>query len=542
MDKLPTSVLGAHGGLQTEWFSVSEHAFQRGVPAVRLDRARSALLDKTPKVAGSAVRRMLLGVGFALGGLTSFPISAWLYPVSGLGPHERHWPSRNAPLPLPAEKPAPVAFVNVTVVPMNGEHLRRGQTVVIRDTRIAEIGAASSVKVPSGALRIDGSGKYLMPGLTDAHFHLQGNERDDRQLLQILVANGVTCILNLYGTQSMLDLRERVARGEVLGPTIYTSGPYVSDAPHSQPEADEVERMVVEQKRAGYDLIKTHGDFSRDAFHRLFVVARREQIKVIGHAPRNLGVEPMFEERMDAIAHAEEFIYAYFFFGTPPAVLEGDPGIRRRFLENAEKRIPELATATAKAPMWVVPNLVAYKMIVQQGTDLASVLARPETKYVPPRIAAGWQPGRNRYNRRYSPEIAEHMTWRLALLSKLTAGFRQANVRMMAGTDAPIPGVVPGFSLHDELKLLVAAGLTPYDALRTATANAAEFLGLTGEFGTMTVGARADLLLLDANPLIDVANAARRSGVMVRGRWLAESELRAMLKALSTQFAAQPRE
>ena len=468
---------------------------------------------------------MLLGVGFALGVLTSCSS-----------------PSSNAPLLFAAEKPAPVAFVNVTVVPMDGEHLRRGQTVVIRDSRIADIGTASSVKVPSDALRIDGAGKYLMPELTDAHFHLQGNERDDRQLLQILVANGVTCILNLYGTQSMLDLRERVARGDVLGPTIYSSGPYVSDAPHAQPEADDVERMVVEQKRAGYDLIKTHGDFSREAFHRLFVVARRERIKVIGHAPRNLGVEPMFEERMDAIAHAEEFIYAYFFFAAPPGMQEADPETRRRFLENAEKRIPELATATAKARMWVVPNLVAYTMIVQQGTDLASVLARPETKYVPPRIADDWQPGRNRYDRRYPPEMAEHMRWRLGLLSKLTAGFRETGVRMMAGTDAPIPGVVPGFSLHDELKLLVAAGLTPYDALRTATANAAEFLGVPGEFGTVTVGARADLLLLDANPLSDVANAARRSGVMVRGRWLAESELRAMLNGLSRQFAEQPQE
>ena len=301
---------------------------------------------------------MLLGVGLASGVLAF------------LGS-----PSSNAPLLPPAEKPPTVAFVNVTVVPMTGEQLWRGQTVVIRDSRISEIGSAASVKVPGDALRIDGSGKYLMPGLTDAHFHLQGNDTDDLPLLQILVANGVTSILNLYGTQSMLDLRERVARGQVPGPTIYTSGPYVSDAPHSQPEADDVERMVVEQKRAGYDLIKTHGDFSRAAFHRLFVVARRERIKVIGHAPRNLGVEPLFEERMDAIAHAEEFIYAYFFFDAPPGMGEADPDTRRRFLEDAEKRIPGLATATAKAGTWVVPNLVAYKMIVQQGTDLASVLA-----------------------------------------------------------------------------------------------------------------------------------------------------------------------
>ena len=433
---------------------------------------------------------------------------------------------------LPVERPAPVAFVNVTVVPMDGERLLPGQTVVIRDGRIAEIGPQASVKVPDNARRIDAAAKYLMPGLVDAHFHLQGNDTDDRQLLQVLLANGVTSILNLYGTRSILDLREQVGLGEVLGPTIYTSGPYVSDAPNSQPEPDEAERMVVEQKRAGYDLIKTHGDFSREALHRLCTVARREKIRVIGHAPRNLGVEPMFAERMDAIAHAEEFIYAYFFFDAPPEMADAGPEARRRFLENAEKRIPELAAATAKAGMWVVPNLVAYKIIVEQGKDLASVLARPETRYVPPAVAAGWQPGRNRYDRKYTPEMTEHMSGRLGLISKLTGGLRQAGVRMMAGTDAPIPGVVPGFSLHDELKLLVAAGLTPYEALRTATANPSEFLG-RDEFGLVTIGARADLLLLGANPLSDVSNAARRAGVMVRGRWLAESELRTMLEGPS---------
>ena len=436
--------------------------------------------------------------------------------------------SADAPFSNPPASTRPIAFVEVTIIPMAREEALSGQTVLIRQGHIVAIGPPSDVDLPRDAERISGAGKYLMPGLVDAHFHLQENDTDDRRLLQLLVANGVTSILNLYGTPSILDLRGRVARGEALGPTIYTSGPYISDAPQHTPDADEVERLVVEQKRAGYDLIKTHGDFSRDAFHRLFAVARREHMKVIGHAPRNLGVEPMFAERMDAVAHSEEFLYAYFLFGAPD-LSQADPDVRRRFLESAEQRIPELAMATAQAGMWVVPNLVAFTMIVEQGKDLASVLARPETKYLPRRLAAEWQPGQNRYDRKYSPEMAEHMTWRLGLLSKLTAAFHQAGVRMMAGTDAPIPGVLPGFSLHDELRLLVAAGLTPYEALRTATANPAEFLGRSGEFGVVTAGARADLLLLDANPLLDVGNATRRAGVMVRGRWLTEKQLHAML-------------
>jgi hypothetical protein len=317
-------------------------------------------------------------------------------------------PHRQATLRLTrADAFVPVAFVNVTVVPMERDETLAGQTVVIRNGRIAQIGPADRIDVPRDARRIPGAGKYLMPGLVDAHFHLQSND-DDRRLLQMLVANGVTSILNLYGTPAILELRGRVGRGDVTGPTIYTSGPYISDAPNWQPEADEVERLVVAQKRAGYDLIKTHGDFSREAFHRLCAVAHRERMKVIGHAPRNLGVEPMFEEHMDALAHSEEFLYAYFFYGASD-LSRADPETRRRFLENAEKRIPELAAATAKAEMWVVPNVVAYKMIVEQGKDLASVLSRPETTYLPPRLAAEWQPGHNRYVRKYPPEMAGHI-------------------------------------------------------------------------------------------------------------------------------------
>jgi imidazolonepropionase-like amidohydrolase len=401
--------------------------------------------------------------------------------------------------------------------------------VVIREGRIADIGPSATMKLPAEVRTIGGTSRYLMPGLADAHFHLQSNEEDDRRLLELLLANGVTTVVNLTGTPSIVKLRERVARGEVPGPTIYTSGPYISDAPRWQPEADEVERLVVEQKRAGYDLVKTHGDFSHEAFRRLMAVARREGIKVIGHAPRNLGLGPVFEEHMDALAHAEEFLYAYFFFDAPPGLAEADPETRRLFLEGSEKRIPDLASSTARAKTWIVPNLVAYSMIVAQGKDLASVLSRPETRHLPRRVAADWQPGRNPYDRKYPPEMAEHMTWRLALLSKVTGALAREGIPLMAGTDAPIPGVLPGFSMHEELKLLVAAGLTPFEALRTATVNPAAFLGHPSEFGMVSVGARADLLLLDADPLRDVSNAARFAGVMVRGRWLEAKELRAML-------------
>ena len=255
------------------------------------------------------------------------------------------WPQAINPI---QKKPQPiVAFVNVNVVPMDTERVIANQTVIVKDGVISEIGPAAKVKIPASALRVDGRGKYLMPGLADMHIHLSATREDILALLQLFVANGVTTVLNLRGTPDHLELRAAVEKGQVFGPTIYTAGPYVN-----QPfvnTADEVERAVVEQKRAGYDFIKMHGDLSREAYARLFTAARREGIRVVGHAPRTLGLEAMFEERQYAVVHAEEYIY--------------DRNHSSRDFAALEPRIPELAGATAKAEIWVMPNLTAFKNI-----------------------------------------------------------------------------------------------------------------------------------------------------------------------------------
>jgi len=417
-------------------------------------------------------------------------------------------------------KPQIAAFVGVNVVPMDREYVLPGQTVVVKEGQIAAMGPTEKTAVPSGALRVDGRGRYLLPGLADLHVHLQADEQDNRALFDLLLVNGVTTILNLYGTPRHLELRERLRRGDLLGPVLYTSGPYISNAPGIAPTAEEVERAVVEQKRAGYDFIKIHGDFSREAYHKLFEVARREKIRVIGHAPRNLGIEALLVERQHAIAHAEEYLYAYF----------------NKLAQEVDKasKVPVIAEATAKAGVWVIPNLTAYKGIWLQAKDIAPVLKRPEVRYVPPSITADWLPERNTYVRRFNnPLSVQRFEQNYRLLEKLVKGFRDAGVRMLAGTDTPIPSVVPGFSLHDELADLVDAGLTPYEALRTATAEAAEFLGVLEQSGTVAVGKRADLILLEGDPLKDIRNTTKRAGVMVGGHWLSATELRRMLERLT---------
>jgi imidazolonepropionase-like amidohydrolase len=407
--------------------------------------------------------------------------------------------------------PRTYAFVNVDIIPMDSERIIRKQTVIVRGQTIAHIGPTSNTKIPENCIRIDGTGKYLIPGLVDMHVHLRDYaEQDMIALLQLYVANGVTTVLNLSGIPRHLALRERIAKSELFGPTIYTSGPFISRTTGSSPSPEEVEQAVIEQKRAGYDLIKIHGDFTREAYHRLFEVARREGRLVIGHAPRNLGVQPMIEEKQDAVAHAEEYIY--------------DKNTKSRNVAEVEPELPSIARETARVGTWLVPNLTAYKCIGLQVVDLNAILNRPEMKYMPPKTVEVWGEKTNPYMRFKSIDI-ERFWSAFRLLQRLTKTFRDAGVRLLAGTDAMNPSVVPGFSLHDELRELVAAGLTPYEALRAATANPAEFLRASREFGTVTVGKRADLILVDGNPLDDVTVVTRRQGVMIKGQWFSQSEL-----------------
>ena len=493
---------------------------------IPVNRSRARI--KRYVLTGAALMAVVLGVG----ALPVIFLYIWMPTNETTGPQ-----TRGAVAPLPEQQlrhngDQAVAFVDVTIVPMDRELILDNQTALVKDGKIVEMGPSDKVKVPAGALRIEGRGKYLMPGLADLHIHLSDyNEQHNAAMMRLYVVNGVTTVLNLAGAPHHLELRSKIRNGGMIGPELYTSGPFISNAPIHNPEPDEVERDIIEQKRAGYDFIKIHGDFSREAYRRLFQVSRREKMRVIGHAPRNLGVEPMFEERQDAVAHVEEYLYAYFFYKMEESIKSADQETQKRFMSDQEKRIPQLAQATARAGTWVVANLEAYRNIALQVEDLNAALKREGVKYVIPDIAPHWMPERNTYARRFNRDRAPRFRAQYRLLEQTVKGFRDAGVRLLAGTDALNPCVAPGFSLHDELRNLVEAGLTPYEALRTATVNAAEFLGATS--GVVAVGKRADLILVNGDPLKDVSNATRRTGVMLRGQWLAEDELRQMLDALA---------
>ncbi len=419
---------------------------------------------------------------------------------------------------LEAQGRGTVAFVNATVLPMDRDTVLSAQTVLIREGIIEQVGPSGRVSVPAGATRIDARGKYVMPGLADMHVHMAGPRQIQLELLKMYVVNGVTTILNMRGTPEQLALRSDIRSGRAFGPDMYTVGRYVNAPFFVTP--DSVEQEVVAQRRAGYDFIKMHGELSREAYARLNAVGKREGIRIIGHAPRTLGIDAVFAEHQYALAHAEEFLY-----DTTGSSRDAD-------LPKFEPRIPELTRKMVAADVWLMPTLSAYRIIGLMARDLSAILARPEMKYLPAAIRVGWGPETNPYTRRFGPEKAPGILARHALLKKLTKAFDSAGVKLIVGTDALNVGTVPGFSTHDELQELVEAGLSPYHTLRAATANASAFLGSTPCIGQVRRGCVADLLLLDANPLSDIANTRRIAGVVLRGRWLPRQELDRILQSL----------
>jgi imidazolonepropionase-like amidohydrolase len=463
--------------------------------------------------------------------LYASPLMLVIFLGSGIGGVSVESQNKNAPR---TGENQITAFIDVTVIPMDTERALPNQTVIVRNGRISEIGSAARIKIPRQALRIDGRGKYLMPGLVDMHTHITDDAVDGTLLaceggeLLLEVANGVTTVRNMKGQPKHLQWRKQVAAGEIPGPTIYTCGPAVLGLQDPQ----EARRIVLEQAKAGYDCVKVYSppDWSEEAYKSLIATAKEVGIPAVGHFPRNLSLEIALTTGQVSVDHAEEFLYTYFF--------------KQKGHELDSKLIPDVAKATREAGISVTTTLVTYDYIGLQVGDetFQNLLKKPELKFVPHSIRVlAEDPNVNGYRKKIPPDKFKTMRAILAFQKKVVKGLSDAGVRIMLGTDSSwnLPLVIAGFSVHEELKELVDAGLTPYQALRAATVNPADFLHASAEFGTISVGKRADLILVAGNPLENVNNASRLSGVMLRGEWLPNTELQRSLQGLAAAYATK---
>ncbi len=433
-------------------------------------------------------------------------------------------------LPSGRATPAPActAVVDVTVIPMDRQRLLLHTTVLVRDDRISAVVPAATASIPKDCARIDGRDHFLIPGLVDTHAHLFIDVRDtanvdlEKQVLRLFLANGVTTIAVMEGTPAILRLRDDVAHDRVWGPTIYSAGRLIqmanSGAPPGRPTFTtpaEVREEVIAEKRAGYDFIKVHGDLPAETYAALLETARKQNIRVVGHVPNNLGIDAALRGGQSMITHAESYLDSYFRFNRPlpTDTIEIDSMVRA------------VSTRSARAGIWVQPTLSVFRQIVTQVGDFHSQIDRPEMRYMPRASIAYWYPPFNPYLQNWTVRDLPMLNAQYSIMRKLVHGLRDAGVPLLAGTDDMVAVQLPGYSMRDELEQLNEAGLTPYEALATATANPARFLGPRDNAGTVAVGKTADLVLLDANPLENINNAFRQSGVTLRGRWFPEATL-----------------
>ncbi|HEX2210546.1 MAG TPA: amidohydrolase family protein [Longimicrobium sp.] len=431
--------------------------------------------------------------------------------------------------PEPAVGPAgdAIAITHVDVVPMTADTLLRDMTVIVRGERIAAIGRADRTPVPAGARVIDGRGRFLVPGLVDAHVHLTNRMDVDTPMAAVMLAKGVTSAIDLGGSglpgDSMrLRLRAEINAGRRPGPTLYMARAQVNDSALTRQGGM---RRVDEDHAAGWDLMKVYNRLSVDGYRGIMLRAHQLGMPVVGHVVRPAGLEGTIGSGQRGIVHLEEYLYQYFGFRSTDTLQVPEQTL-------FPEAIPYFVRITANAGTYVTPTLAIYAAMIAQGEDLDRELARPEVRYIPAALYDGtWIRERNGRSLNFSHPVRQrNLRAGQAFIRSMVMPMHRAGVPLLVGTDAPVPGAVPGFAVHDELRTLVELGLTPYDALAAATRNAAAYLH-RDDFGTVEAGRRADLLLLSANPLKDIRHAQSITGVMARGRWYDAAALQAMLAA-----------
>lgn len=436
-----------------------------------------------------------------------------------------------------------VAVVDVTVVSVDDGKLLPGQTVLTRDGRIVAVGPASSVSIPSDAQRVDGRNRYLVPGLADMHVHFSrapvpGKEvewgtldhRERNTLYSFLyIANGVTTVREMWGSPQTDELAESIRSGKLPGPTIYSTGPNTDGNPPSWKEARsvtnaaEAEAAVRADKAQGYVGIKVYDALTLELYRAIVDAAKKVDLPVMGHVPWAIPLEEVIRARQKSIEHIDSFLTELSPEPRAEAVKLSGQQLYGGAIDAG--KLEHFSRAMQEAGIWVCPTIAVYQMEFPKdriGTGM---------QYVPPRYFAKLI---ENFEESGFPEAALEIGYGL----KVLRAFHAAGVRLLPGTDSSRPNVVPGFALHDELAYFVAAGMTPQQALAAATSGPAEFLGLEHEFGRIEVGKRADMILLEANPLQDIGNLRRQAGVVVRGEWFDASRIQQQLR----RFAEMARE
>jgi imidazolonepropionase-like amidohydrolase len=426
----------------------------------------------------------------------------------------------------------PLVLAHVTVIDVTGGAPRPDMTVVIRGDRISQVEEAGKIVVPPGARVVDAAGKFLIPGLWDMHVHWY-----NRDTFTLFTANGVTGIRQMFGNSDLLRWRQDIAKGSLPGPRMLVASPIIDGPQPVWPSSivvrneEEGRKAVRNVKQWGADFVKVYSLLPRDAYFAIADEAKRQGLTFVGHVPSSLSPAEVSDAGQKSIEHLT---------GTMIDCSDKEAELRKAIVQGRartararaeaialetynDRKAAELFARFAKNETWQCPTLTVLRSSAFLGDE--NFRRDQRLRFIPPQIKERWSlriANRNEENYANAKKVFQKQL-------EIVGAMRKAGVQLLAGTDTGNPFCFPGFSLHEELALLVIAGLTPVEALRSATLNPARFLGLEKTLGTIEQGKLADLVLLDANPLEDVRNTQRINAVVSSGRLFDRNALNKML-------------
>jgi imidazolonepropionase-like amidohydrolase len=441
------------------------------------------------------------------------------------------------------QRVVPLVIRNVTLIDMrgatDGAASQAGMTVVVRGERIAEIGRASSVRVPDGAQVLDGAGKFLLPGLWDMHVHMASLppfERNEKIFLPLFVANGVTGVRDMGGDLDvLLKWRAKIASGELAGPRIVAvAGPmldgYIWPASQSVTNEAEGREAVAGLKRRGADFVKVQSLLARDVYFAIAAEARKQGMTFAGHVPETVSAREASDAGQKSIEHLTGVLQASS--SMEDALPKGLKATAQLLETYDAARAAALFASFRRNATWQCPTLVWERGYFTLDAD--ALADESLLRFIPRDWEEKiWKDFKRDALRQRTPEDRETLKRRLRKELEVVGAMHRAGVGLLAGTDTPAPYIFPGSSLHDELALLVEAGLTPFEALQTATRNPARFTGKLDTHGTIERRKMADLLLLDADPLADIKHTRRIDAVIIGGKLYTKPMLRRMLAGVA---------
>lgn len=432
-----------------------------------------------------------------------------------------------------------IVFKNANVIPMDKEYVLENHSVLVQNGEIIKISPTPDLKVPQKAKIINARGKFLIPALSDMHVHLEGDawnimfppqfkytqeEINFKYLMFVYVANGICTVEVMSALPEHITLRDKINRGDILGPRLVLSrmidGPGKAWPPPISlwvKNSQEAKNAVIKAHQQGFDRIKVYSFLNKESYDAIIKTARSLQVGVDGHIPVSLSVEYILKSGQDMIAHSEEVM---------------------KFARNfSDSQIDYFARLAANSKIWITPTLITSRNIIAVLKDYKKEFSKPDTRYLHPMSQGIW----SFINENLYKPMPENMRQKVEqgykqFQGKFIKQFFDNGGNLLIGTDALIPSTIPGISLHEELEELVAAGLTPYQALKISTTNAFEFLGELDKSGTISKGKTANLVLLDKNPLKNISNTTTISGVLLKNTWISRKDIQDKLAEIAEYY------